>query len=480
MFRLNLSSIVYTIVFFATSVFSQQHQDISFEVLGKIKSRHANDIKSNTFSIGAETMDRDYTIYKHWKDYLGPLGFKKARIQAGWAKTEKEKGVYHFDWLDEIVFDMKKQGVEPWMCLCYGNPNYEGGGGYRLGGDIPSSKEAFEAWERWVKANVVRYKHVIDEWEVWNESHATPSDYADFLILTAKAVRDVQPKAKILAFSTSFIQIDRVTSVLDILQQKNKLHLVDQVTFHPYYLNPDTSYTKTAKLREAIWQYSDKIEIRNGENGVPSIKNQGGALRDYDWSETIQSKWALRRLLGDLGRDIETAYFAIMDMKYPFKWQGKKKDFSKGNYTLYTYGLLRSNVDQSVDYVKPSYDALQNLASIFDDKLERVENYSYETNAEESLSLFGYQQQFSHEQVVTIWLDGRMPSDDNSKIDLDFTFHQGQFSNPVYVDLRTGMVYDLPKDKWTRTGSIYRFNDIPCYDSPVLITDKSNLFIMNN
>ena len=36
-------------------------------------------------------MDRDYTVYEKWKEHLGPLGFKKARLQAGWAKTEQEK-----------------------------------------------------------------------------------------------------------------------------------------------------------------------------------------------------------------------------------------------------------------------------------------------------------------------------------------------------------------------------------------------------
>ena len=34
-----------------------------FEYLGKIRPRHARDIKSSNWSVGAETMDRDYTIY---------------------------------------------------------------------------------------------------------------------------------------------------------------------------------------------------------------------------------------------------------------------------------------------------------------------------------------------------------------------------------------------------------------------------------
>ncbi len=90
-----------------------------FRYLGKVKPRHARDIRSSNWSVGAETMDRDYTVYKHWKEYLGPLGIKKARIQSGWAKTEKTRGNYSWEWIDEIVFDMVDQGVEPWVCLYY-------------------------------------------------------------------------------------------------------------------------------------------------------------------------------------------------------------------------------------------------------------------------------------------------------------------------------------------------------------------------
>jgi hypothetical protein len=31
--------------------------------------------------------------------------------------------------LDEIVSDLVIQGVEPWVCICYGNPVYAEDGG---------------------------------------------------------------------------------------------------------------------------------------------------------------------------------------------------------------------------------------------------------------------------------------------------------------------------------------------------------------
>ena len=69
---------------------------VDYQLLGKIRARRAKEIEASNWSVGAETMDRDYTVYQYWKSYLGALGFKKARVQGGWAKTEKRHGQY--DW----------------------------------------------------------------------------------------------------------------------------------------------------------------------------------------------------------------------------------------------------------------------------------------------------------------------------------------------------------------------------------------------
>ncbi len=453
------------LLFGLTLTIAKAQEGIPFKKLGQVQPRHAKEIKASNWSVGAETMDRDYTIYENWKEYLGPLGIKKARLQAGWAKTEKEKGVYYFDWLDTIVFDMVDQGVEPWMCLCYGNPLYSPSG-IRLGAALPTDEATLQAWEHWVRLVVVRYKDVIDEWEVWNEPNNKknpPEVYADLLIRTAEAIRRIQPDAKILAMSLAGVGIEWPEKVLQNVQKAGKLCMIDQITYHPYKHNPDESYDQVAQLRAMIGKYSDDIIIRQGENGAPSARRQSKALRNYDWTELSQAKWALRRMLGDLGRDIPTSYFSIMDMKYPDEINVK--------------GLLKSREDQTVEYRKPSYYAVQALASIFDNTLERISHYMYETNTNRSLSLFGYENVYSGAQVATIWFDDEIPSDSNEKSKVDITFYAGQFENPVYVDLRTAAVYEIPAKNWSKQGSVYSFKNIPVYDSPVLIADKSVVMI---
>lgn len=448
----------------ASAIEVKDNSEITFTYLGRIKPRHARTIKTSNWSVGTETMDRNYTIYKNWSSYLGPLGFKKARLQAGWAKTEREKGIYNWTWLDEVVPDIVEQGVEPWMCLCYGNPLYSNGD-IRLGAGIPKTEQSLKAWEKFVKAIVSRYKEQIDQWEVWNEPNLRkknpPSDYARFLIRTAEAVRQVQPDARILAMSLAGVDYGYASDVLEILASENKLSLVDEITYHPYKHNPDESYEAVAKLRTTVAKYSDKITIRQGENGCPSARRKTKALSGYDWTELSQSKWALRRLLGDLGRDIPSSYFAIMDMKYPDEMNMK--------------GLLKSRDDQTIEYAKPAYYALQNLAAVFDDQLRRIPEYEFTADTDMSLSVFGYENKSSREQVVTIWRDDKIPSDSNEKTSVDFTFKNARFTSPVYVDLRQGKVWEIQQANWSTEGNTYQFNDIPCYDSPILIADVSNI-----
>ena len=356
-------------------------QDIRFNKIGQVRPRHAKEIQSSNWSIGAETIDRDFTVYQNWKEYLGPLGIPKARIQAGWAKTEQEKASYNWAWLDEIVFDMAEQGVEPWMCLSYGNELYSEGGGVHLGALIPESGESLQAWERWVKAMVARYGHIIDEWEVWNEPNNKNSAdvYATLLMRTAEAVKSIQPHGKILAMALVGFNKDWAGQILDAFVEKDKLYLIDEVTFHSYPQNPDGRADLVIGLREFIHSYSPHITVKMGEAGCPSAYSETRSLHSLPWSETTQAKWALRNLLVYLGRDIPASYFSIIDMKYPDEMNMK--------------GLIRANDDKTVAYLKPSYYAVQAMASIFDNTLQRIPQYPYQETANRSLAVFAYAKQ---------------------------------------------------------------------------------------
>jgi hypothetical protein len=56
-----------------------------------------------------------------------------------------------------------------------------------------------------------------------------------------------------------------------------------------------------------------------------------------------------------------------------------------------------------------------------------------------------------------------------------FTFKAWNFTNPVYMDMRTGRVYKIDENQYVTSGSEYTFLNVPIYDSPVLISEKSIL-----
>ncbi len=440
-------------------------EEVPFPCLGRIKARHAREIRASDWSVGAETMDRDFTVYANWKKHLGPLGFKKARIQAGWAKTEKEKGRYDWAWLDEIIPDMVEQGVEPWVCLCYGNPVYPEGGGTGLGGGLPKSEEALAGWDRFVAAFVDRYRKHVDEWEVWNEPGLrganSAKDYADLLVRTARVVRQQQPGARILALGMAGINLKLAGAVLERVREMDALDLIDEVTYHPYSYNPDQSYKAVGELRRVVAGFSERIRLRQGENGAPSKAGGFGAIGKYDWDEERQAKWALRRLLGDLGRDIPSSYFSICDMQYP----------DRMNYK----GLLAVNPDKTVHHPKQAYFALQRVAAVFDGSVKRIGNFTCKVagGAEGSaFSVFGYRTEVG--SIVTLWRSshkpGERPGMERVRVETGV-----RFKDPVWADLLSGKVHDLEDGLWKTVPGGCAFEGIPVYDSVVLIADRETI-----
>ena len=449
---------------------------------GVIAPRDAKSIESSNWSVGAETMDRDYTIYANWKSWLGPLGVKKARIQSGWAKTEKTKGEYDWAWLDEIIHDMVSQGVEPWVCLSYGNPIYPGGGGTGLAGGVPHSEEALAAWDKFVAAFVNRYREQIDEWEVWNEPglHGSngPQVYADFYRRTARVIRKAQPDGTLIALALPGIPLPFAQGFLEEMKKADALDLIDVVSYHPYNYNPDDSYEKVNELKGIVQSYAGHIAIFQGENGAPSTRGQFGALKDYDWDEEHQAKWAQRRLLGDLGRDIPSSYFAICDMVYLVTEKGRDSDLRDGRgevrKLLNTKGLLAVDLDRNVTHAKKSYFSVQHIAAIFDHTLQRVRDESCEVSggsAASRFSVFHYRANCGGD-VVTLWRSSDRPGARTEVEPLKLTIKKGQFKDPVLVDLLSGKVFEIDQKLWSAKEGVVTFERVPVYDAVVLVAER--------
>lgn len=432
----------------------------SLKQIGWLTVKHSKDIKSSLWSVGCETLDRDQAKFSVYKDYVGQLGVKHGRLQSGWAKCEKKKGVYDFAWLDECVYGLNEQGVEPWICLCYGNPIY--GSEIHLGAGVAAlshSKEAMAAWLKYVEATVARYKDVVHEWEVWNEPYGQEEDYAPLLIATAELIKKTQPGAIVLG-EMGWWKNDKGRGVLlEALKSQNKQDLVDSWAYHPYTNNPDECYPLVEELRKCVQSYNPKYRLYQGEVGCPSILEWTHALSNYPWTETSQAKWDLRRMAGDRVRNIPSSVFTIIDLRYPDMLQ--------------SFGLIRSNLLHQFIYKRPSYYGVQHMAGFFDDAVKAVGELQYESNSPRKMTVAGFQKEGN--SVVLVWYSDKIPSDDLKWDSVDLTIKGVKFQDPVYVEMITGKVFEIDKSVWKTEGENTKMTQLPVWDSPVMLAERSQV-----
>ena len=434
--------------------------DPELEPAGVLETRAAKDIKDSPWSVGCETLDRDYADWDQYKNLLADLGAKHGRLFSGWAKTEQEKDVYDFSWLDPQVREMAAMGVKPWICISYGNPVW--GSDFRLGmkvKQVTDSPEAFAAWLRYVKALVTRYRDVVDEWEIWNEPFGQGREYAELFFRTAKLVRELQPTAKCICTAIAWSDDPAKNDyrmVLEKLKGENALDLGSFFVYHPYAQNPDDSYRTgegqytwqpAMPLRALVKNYSPSFDIMQGEVGCPAQLEFAHALCEVEWTEYSQAKWNLRRAIGDRVRNIPSNLFTFIDLQYTFMLQ--------------SFGLVRSNTLKQPVYRRPSYFAMQNVYSFFDGDVHPVSVRTEQVNGKE-LTIAEFERQSC--PVFVVWFSGARPGDSLVYERADLSKVLEKVSNPVWTDLMSG-----------RIGGLKDLHAVPVWDSPVMIATSEQV-----
>ena len=437
-----------------------QYSGPGLKQIGWLNTKHSRDIKSSLWSVGCETLDREYAKFSIYKDYVGELGVKHARLQSGWAKCEKEKGRYNFAWLDSCVYGLNEQGVRPWICLCYGNPVY--GSGIRLGTGVAAlshSEEGMTAWLKYVKATVERYKSVVNEWEIWNEPYGQEEDYAPLLIKTAELIKNIQPDAIILGETLWNIKSPNIKVLFDALKAENKQHLVDYWAYHPYGKNPDDCYPILDEFIALMKSYSTDYEVYQGEVGCPSQLEWTHAMSYYPWTEISQAKWDIRRMAGDRVRNIPCSIFTIIDLHY--------------YNMLQSFGLIRANLLHEIIYKRPSYYGVQHMASFFDNTVEAVGELEYISNAYRKITVAGFNK--DKNPLALIWYKDQIPGDEMSWDLISLTIRNTTFKDPVYVEMISGKVFELNSSDWENKGNDAIFKKLPVWDSVIMIAERSQV-----
>ena len=456
--------------------------------IGTVRPRPAHAIAASNWTLGCETLDRDFADFEAYKDYLDPLGIKTIRLQGGWAKCERERGKYDFAWLDRIVDFAVTNGLNVLLETDYGNPVYPGGGGWDLAGGFPSDGEGLAAWDAWVGAMARHFKGRVRDWAMWNEpdigrESRTPEQIAAFNVRTARIIRSVIPDARLAGLSLATTNPNFFAACLR--KMGRDVNLFDWFVYHGYAEAPESSYANVEALKAKMLRFAPRAKLRQGENGCPSEMATRFALSGVAWSEFSQAKWDLRRMLGDLGHDVESSVFTICD----FNHQGREINLK---------GLLRANDEKEVIAVKRAYYAVQNAASVFDDRWTRVKDarfstpdvqiatYEYRKDTGEPLYLFWDFAKATKEVPLRDAKGNVLPGEcdvaavptrpGDSFVTRPHTFKVAgvvTLEEPVFVDLLTGAVHAFPRENILPSRTFTRIVDVPVYDSPCFLTERS-------
>ena len=497
---------------------------VEMKRIGTLRPRSANEIKGSSWTLGCECLDRDFTDFDEYKDYIVPLGIKEIRLFAGWAKCEKKPGKFDFAWLDHCVDWANANGINVLLDISYGNPIYKGAGGAGLANGTPNTPEGLAKWDIWIEKLGNHYKGRVKDYAMWNEPDNgglnSPAVIADLNVRTARILKRIMPDCRLHGLSLASNHHVMFEKCISEIAKLGGTDLFDTYIYHGYALNPDTSYEYVEKLIEICAKYAPNAKMRQGENGCISEWSDRFALSIHPWSENSQAKWDMRRMLGDLGHGCGSSVYSICDLQYvppysPFTYLNRK-------------GILRANAKHQVYQIKKAYYAVQNVVSVFDDSVVLAKNkrasivdrcvslYEYVKNGKHPLFVF-----WDH-GIVSVKRSTRMEDDGTGRkrrrvVDVEnarvnglerkvdeegyiqhsgydrrgipsdsFTTRPGMIEwsgsplkDPVWVDLFTGAVYEVPAKQQIVHSCGISFVRIPVYDSPCILTERAALSIQD-
>jgi len=435
--------------------------------VGTLAPRSTRETTSQPWMLGCETLDRDFTDFEQYKDYLEPLGIKRIRLQCGWAKCEKEKGKYDFAWLDRTVDFAAARGIACVLETDYGNPLHGNGKAFHKWTDAQ-----WTAWENWVRALATHFKGRVRDFLMWNEpdtgrAQSTPEVIARQNVRTAKVIKSVIPDARIGAFGYAGCKPAKFEA--SVVALGADADLFTWVVYHGYVPNPDAGQGVPKAWGAILAKHAPKLKLFQGEQGAPSKRLTGYALKDHDWTEWSQAKWDLRRYVGDIGNGAESSVFTIADICY----FDKKVHNAKG--------LLATDLQCRVVGVKKAYYAVQNMVSVFDDTLVLRRPSPFATAASNT-SVYAWARATDGARVLAFWDDqGASASPKNRKVfptesfetrDIALEGAGAAFRDPVWVDLISGRVYAFPPDRMRVADGRVTFTRVPCYDAPCLLAER--------
>ena len=138
-------------------------------------------------------------------------------------------------------------------------------------------------------------------------------------------------------------------------------------------------------------------------------------------------------------------------------------------------GLVKCNDKLEVTKVKPAYYTVQNIATLFDATIipKKVYKRIAPGASAEGLVFYTFRQEGTDIPLIAFWDASKHPVNDNTVRRTSLEVFKVEFKEPVWIDLVTGAIYRIPERMAIKVKNGMMFEDVPYYDAPVVITDKS-------
>ena len=472
--------------------------DADLEFIADLPYHTSCEVKKSPLGVGFEVLDhRCGYIFENVMPIARNSGVKWARLQSGWQRAEQEPGKYDFGWLDEMVDSLLEAGIQPWFSLSFGNKFYMEDAeplpphGNYFFSPTRFGEKGIRGWTNYCKAMAEHFKDRVTHWEVWNEPNAgflrvpnmgkvikaeEPSVYVELVAITAKAVREVQPQAKIIGGSISGCAI--CNEYISKLFRHGIAEHIDIFSYHPYDGIPEACFPDRLQfIRDQIAASGRDIAIWQGENGRPS----DSAALNCGWKSTEgnQARYLTRRYLTDLRLGVDmTSYFLICDVGNGYLPDGQ----------WHTYGVIDPSKPENYR-PKLAFRAMQSMAWLFDSRTELTHGcfeirpplgWSLSTMPLENgsglscafrrgnIPIFAYYHPSNFDSdwmvkpvQIQTWVDETM-----------------KFDKPILIDPITARVYRIKKmAEWCdgNYGNVLILPRMPLLDYPLFVTDASLL-----
>lgn len=468
--------------------------------IGQVTPVNSKDVKFSRLGLGFEKLDRDEFDPEGAYDHIAELGIKWIRIQSGWMRTEQQKGVYDFSWLDSIVDNLLERGLIPWMNISYGNPIYTPLAAKYFGGVGCPPIETVEernAWDKYVETLVSHFKGRVTWFEVWNEAdlpyswrtntnvgedgmsgQCDPEAYAAFIKRSAAAIKRGNADAKIIGLALGHSK-DGMSVVYRLMQQ-GLGDVLDAASYHTYTTRAFRRKDVYQNFASMIHRFAPNVKIIQGESGCQSGTSVQGALSGMNWTEKKQAKHLTRQMISDLSCDVMLAsYFSAVDMiECHYSTLGDNQEKEARGY----YGVLEGVFTTSGKAVAPyrrkmAYTPLQTLAAIFKEDAQIINDVPF-------LMIPSNCRYFNnpdctdptYDQHFFRLADGRKALAYWNHTDILTNEYEGSMSIemmidrvPELIDPMDGSIYEIPENMIERLPGIVRLHHIPLLDYPLIL-----------